>query len=130
MLVSAFVFGGIPEKAVKKAFAETDLYVSPALLKEYRDVPLALEAEGKLTPLQLKTLISGLAAFVIRTIVVYPRKKIFICRDPSDNMLLECCLEAKANFLITGDKDLLDMKTPPFHLKILTPRMLIEQGSR
>ncbi|MDP2960454.1 MAG: hypothetical protein Q8N71_03430 [candidate division Zixibacteria bacterium] len=47
---------------MKKAFAETDLYVSPALLKEYRDVPLALEAEGKLTPLQLKALISGLAA--------------------------------------------------------------------
>ena len=115
---------------MKKAFAETDIYVSPALLKEYRDVPLALEAEGKLIPLQLKTLISGLAAFVIRTIVVYPRKKIFICRDPADNMLLECCFESKADFLITGDKDLLDMKTPPFHLKILTPRMLIEQGSR
>jgi putative PIN family toxin of toxin-antitoxin system len=130
VLVSAFVFGRIPEKAVKKAFAEADLYVSPALLKENRDVPLALEAEGKLTPLQLKALISGLAAFVIRTNVVYPRKKICICRDPSDKMLLECCLEAKANFLITGDKDLLDMKTPPFHLKLLAPRMLIEQGSR
>jgi len=129
-LISAFVFGGIPEKAVKTAFTETDLYVSPALLKEYRDVPLSLEAEGKLTSLQLKALISGLAAFVNQANIVYPRKKVFICRDPSDNMLLECCLEAKANFLITGDKDLLDMKTPPFHLKILTPRMLIEQGSR
>jgi len=47
VLISAFVFGGIPEKAVKKAFAEADLYVSPALLKEYREVPLALEGEGK-----------------------------------------------------------------------------------
>lgn len=55
---------------MKKAFVEADLYVSPALLKEYREVPLALEGEGKLTPLQLqlKALISGLASFVARTI--------------------------------------------------------------
>lgn len=59
---------------MKKAFAETDIYVSPALLKEYRVVPLTLESERKLTPIQLKALVSGLAAFVTRTIVVYPHK--------------------------------------------------------
>ncbi|MDP3048233.1 MAG: hypothetical protein Q8N12_02240 [Thermodesulfovibrionales bacterium] len=36
-------------------------------------------------------------------------------------MLLECCLEAGANILITGDKDLLDIEDLPFNLKILTP---------
>ncbi len=128
-MVSAFVFGGIPEKSVKKAFAETDLYVSPALLKEYRDVPLALEAEGKITSLQLKALISGLAAFVTRTIIVHPRLKISICRDPADNILLECCFESKADILISGDRDLLDIKVLPFHLKILTPKKFLEQKS-
>jgi len=83
-----------------------------------------------MTPFQLKTLISGLASFVARTIVVYPRKKIFLCRDPEDNMLIECCLESKANFLITGDKDLLDMKPLTFQLKILSPRKFIEQRFR
>ena len=43
VLVSAFAFGGIPERAVKKAFADAELFVSPDLLREYRDVPLALE---------------------------------------------------------------------------------------
>ena len=127
MLISAFVFGGIPEKAVKKAFAEADRYVSPALLKEYREVPLILEDEKKLTQGQLKALISGLAAFVIRTIIVHPRSKISICRDPADNMLLECCLESQADILISGDRDLLDIKVLPFHLKILTPRKYLEQ---
>ena len=115
---------------MKKAFVDTDIYVSPALLQEYRDVPLTLEAEGKLTHNQLKALISGLATFVTKTIVVHPRKKISVCRDPSDNMLLECCLESEADFLITGDKDLLDLKALPFTLTILTPRKFIEQGLR
>jgi len=58
VLISAFAFGGLPEKAVKKAFAEAAVYISPALLQEYREVPLALERQGKLTSLQLKALIS------------------------------------------------------------------------
>jgi predicted nucleic acid-binding protein len=41
-------------------------------------------------------------------------------------MLLECCLAAKADFLITGDKDLLDMQAVPFGLKILSPRKFME----
>jgi putative PIN family toxin of toxin-antitoxin system len=127
VLVSAFAFGGIPEKAIKMAFAETDIYVSPSILKEYREVPLILEDEKKLTQAQLKALISGLAAFVTRTIVVHPRKKISICRDPADNMLLECCFESKADILISSDRDLVDIKALPFHLKILTPRKVLEQ---
>ncbi len=127
MLVSAFAFGGIPEKAIRMAFAETDIYVSPSILKEYREVPLILEDENKLTQAQLKALISGLAAFVTRTIVVHPRKKISICRDPADNMLLECCFESKADILISSDRDLVDIKVLPFHLKILTPRKFLEQ---
>jgi len=115
---------------VKKAFAEADLYISLALLKEYREVPLALEREGKITPLQLKALISGLASFAAKTIVVHPRKKLSLCRDPEDNMLLECCLEAKADFLITGDKDLLDMQPLPFQLTILSPRKFVEHTLR
>jgi len=127
VLVSAFIFGGIPEKAIKKSFAETEIYVSPSILKEYREVPLILEEQKKLTRSQLNALISGLASFVTRTIIVHPQTKISICRDPADNMLLECCLESKATILITGDRDLLDMKGLPFHLEILTPRKYLEQ---
>jgi putative PIN family toxin of toxin-antitoxin system len=112
---------------LKKAFAEADVYVSPALLKEYRDVPLALKAEGKIDHFQLKALISGIAAFVSRAKIVQPQKRLLICRDFADNMLLECCLEAKATMLITGDKDLLDIGDLPFNLKIVTPRKFIEE---
>jgi putative PIN family toxin of toxin-antitoxin system len=126
VLVSAFAFGGIPERAVKKAFAEAELFVSPDLLMEYRDVPLTLEGEGKLTHDQLKALISGLAAFVTRAILINPQRKLSICRNEEDNMLLECCLEARARFLVSGDKDLLDLRDLPFDLRVLTPRQFLE----
>jgi len=33
-----------------------------------------------------------------------------ICRDPKDDMYLECALAAAADYIITGDSDLLDLK--------------------
>jgi len=32
-------------------------------------------------------------------------------RDPDDNMVLECAIEGKAQYIVTGDKDLLVLKT-------------------
>jgi len=32
-----------------------------------------------------------------------------VCRDPKDNFLLSLCLIGNAAYLVTGDKDLLDM---------------------
>ena len=33
------------------------------------------------------------------------------CRDPKDNFLLELAIDGKADYLITGDNDLLELKT-------------------
>ena len=35
------------------------------------------------------------------------RGSVHVCRDPKDDMLLECASRAKADWLITGDDDLL-----------------------
>lgn len=130
MLVSAFVFGGTPERAIKKAFTKNEIWVSPQLLKEYREIPFELEREEKITNVQLRSLLSGTASFVVNAKVVIPRKKLSLCRDKADNMILECCLGADADFLITGDRDLLEiektrlrMKLPK--LKIVSPRTFL-----
>jgi len=128
VLVSAFAFGGVPKKAVKKASKEADIYVSPTLLDEYRDTPLELEAEEKINHIQLKALISGIASFVANTRIVYPSVKLSLCRDAEDNMLIECCYVAGADILITGDKDLLEIENLPFDLKILTPQRYLESA--
>jgi len=127
VIISAFAFGGTPRKAVSKAFEEARIFVSPPLLNEYRHVPIELLAKNKIDKEQFKALISGIAAFVSKAVVVSPKKKLLICRDPQDNLVLECCIEAGADLLITGDKDLLDIKTLPFKLKILTSRMYLKK---
>ena len=100
--------------------------MSPDLLAEYRNVPSKLEAEGKISHLQFEALISGIASFVANAKVVLPRKRLMLCRDEKDNMVLDCCLEAKASVLITGDRDLLVIVNPPFRLRILTSKEYVE----
>ena len=41
------------------------------------------------------------------TIRVEPKKRIRACRDPADDFILEIAVEGKADYLVTGDDDLL-----------------------
>ncbi len=118
---------GVPEEALLDAIADTDIFVSPQLLDEYREVPRQLLESGKIDVRQFQSLISGIAAFVSRARVVYPDHPIVICRDQEDNMLLECCKTARADYLITGDRDLLELEKLPFRLMIVTPRRFLER---
>lgn len=43
--------------------------------------------------------------------IVQVISKIELCRDPKDDFLLSLATDSKADYLITGDKDLLDLKT-------------------
>lgn len=113
--------------AVKKAFAECRVIVSPQILTEYRSIPLALKTSGKITSAQFKALVAGIAAFVAGAHVVTPRRSIRICRDPYDDMLIECCVEAKAAILLSGDKDLLSLTDTFPWLKIMRPKVFVEE---
>lgn len=80
----------------------------------------------------MKALLSGIASFVVRAGVIIPETKLSLCRDEGDNMVLECCLAAKADFLISGDNDLLELegdtlKTAIAKLRILSPRAFLKR---
>ena len=90
-------------------------------------MPLELFRKNKINNEQFKSLISGTAAFVSKAAVINPKKKLIICRDPNDNLVLECCLEAGADILITGDKDLLEVKNLPFEPRIYTPSTYLKK---
>jgi putative PIN family toxin of toxin-antitoxin system len=96
------------------------------LLQEYRKTPVKLEDQRKITHQQMQALIAGIAAVVSHAKIVYPAEKLSLCRDPEDDMILECCQTSKAKILITEDKDLLEIADLPFELRIITAQAFIE----
>jgi len=48
-----------------------------------------------------------------------------VCRDPKDDMILECALNANAAAIVTGDKDLLVLQRYR-DLRVLTARQYVE----
>ena len=135
MLVSAYAFGGIPAEAVGHVLARAAPWVSEELLEEYREVPPQLLSEGKIHREKLQALVSGIASYVSAARLVKPKKQVRICRDPEDDMVLECCRAAGATVLITGDGDLLALasklgESPGLRrLRIMTSRAYLESRS-
>jgi uncharacterized protein len=133
VVVSGFVFGGIPKEALLQVFKKADVWVSPDILNEYREVSLELEEVGKISREQLRVLVAGIAALFVNAEIIYPERVVSVCRDAEDNILLDACLAAKADYLITGDRDLLDLDSNYLRsvglkkLKILNPRDFISK---
>lgn len=74
---------------------------------------------SKLTCQQLAELCCQIAT-VIRPATIPPT----VLRDPDDDHVLACALTAQADYIVTGDKDLLDLKQ--FHtVPILTAEAAI-----
>lgn len=55
-----------------------------------------------------------------------PAEEVTDCRDPKDNMVLECALSGKADFIVTRDRDLLSLRKFK-HTRILTPHKFIKR---
>jgi putative PIN family toxin of toxin-antitoxin system len=58
---------------------------------------------------------------------VDPQCTVSDCRDPDDNRVLECAIEAKATFIVTGDHHLLDLD-PYQGIAILSPRDFLDRA--
>ncbi len=80
------------------------LIVSPAIVEEVADVlsrPDLLGVKGV-----RKVDADRLVELLRQAPVVFPSEKVTVCRDPDDNKFWEAALAAKAEYLVTGDKDL------------------------
>lgn len=62
----------------------------------------------------------ALAAVMARMVHVKIRGKVKVCRDPNDNMFLECAALADATRIVAGDKDLLTLGSYQ-EIRIITP---------
>lgn len=117
VIVSAFGWHGKPKDVVRLASSGKIVnFISAEILDELRRVisypkfcfPETLHAEILETMFSISTLIeSGEIVYVIKD-------------DPSDNRILECAVSAGAEFIITGDSHLLNLKNFK-GIEILTP---------
>ncbi len=128
VLISA-AFGGAPLNAVSKAFSKGEVYLSPVVTAEIRETIERLSS--KLGEEKTKILISLWNRFQSLCRMEEPIRNVSVCRDPKDDAYLSLCASIDAEYLITGDKDLLVVdpaREPalPGDLKILTPREYLE----
>jgi len=116
VLVAAFVTEGVCAKLLGRARRkQLDLVISLFILKEFENVLLKKFSASKEQIRTATKLISEAAQIVSHESMVSG-----ICRDPDDDQILSCALSAEADYLVTGDMDLLELKE--FHgIKILTP---------
>ena len=131
VVVSA-MFGGIPRKAFLKALRTCDVYVSPEIKLELSS--LLDELEGKLGRSGIKRLRSIVLNLLSTSREVVAGRKIELSRDKKDNAYLNLCLRVRADFLLTGDKDLVEISTKKLkpsglnRLKIVWPDIFLSEA--
>ena len=82
-------------------------YTSPEILQELQD-----KLESPKLGFSRADVVRWLSRLEDAIIVIRPQQKVDVLteRDPDDNKILECALEAKADLIITADHDLLSLK--------------------
>lgn len=105
--ISALIFGGNPRNCLELArHGEAELFTSGVILLE---ISQKLKNKFKWKDQEVFDVIEGLSKFIKK---VTPREKLSVIKaDPTDNKILECAKEAKADFIVSGDvKHLLFLK--------------------
>ncbi len=118
VLVSAFVSEGVCSKRLGRARrGQFQLITCSFILNEFEAVLLK-----KLSATQAETMQALRVLTEAVSINAQPSQAISgICRDPDDDHILSCSKAAGADYLVTGDSDLLDLRE--FQgARIITPR--------
>jgi len=109
IFVSAIFWGGFPKAVLVRVAEELDtLFITKAIVYEIQNV--LIKPKFRLTAEIAKQRISEIEALG-NIVVISPKHRVKgVCRDPKDDMYLECAISADADYIISGDFDLLDIK--------------------
>jgi putative PIN family toxin of toxin-antitoxin system len=101
---------------------KVDLFLSEFILEELAGV---LASKARLIPKEVEDVLRILRG---RSTIVTPKTRLHVIqRKDSDNRILECAVDARAQVLLTGNfRDLLPLKSFR-HIPILTPRDFLDK---
>ena len=118
VLIAAFVADGVCATLLSRARkGHCDLLLCPCIVEEFQRV-LRRKFKASAEELAQALVLLGEAAVEMVTVDVEVSG---ICRDADDDRILACARAAAADCLVTGDDDLLVLKTYGT-IRILTPR--------
>ena len=118
--ISAIKYGGTPLAAILRALDADTI----ATCNELEDEVVRVASEKFHIP--ASDVRDQLAHLLLRAVRVAITGKVSgVCRDPKDDFILECALRANSDMIITGDKDLLSLKSFGT-IQIMTPRQYID----
>lgn len=116
VFISGFLFGGNPRKIIEAWINKKYIFcLSPQLKAEIIN---KLQNKFSLSNQALQTIEETLD---VNTDKYIPKKKFSICKDPQDNFLLELSHEAAADYLVSGDKLVLELRRYK-KTKIISPK--------
>ncbi len=131
VLISS-VFGGLPLESINLVMSQHNVFYSDDIEKELKGVLQKLEI--KLKNNQIQKLQENLSKFLSYCKKVSVTENLSICRDRKDDRYLSLCKQVSADYLITGDKDLLTIPRDVLQrnnltCNIVSPAEFIKQES-
>jgi uncharacterized protein len=110
---------GIPAQVSDLALARRfRCFVSESLISEYQAV--LLRPRFGFSAKDVAELMQALRRIAI---LVSPRKQVTVALDPNDNHILECALEARADYIVTGN--IRHFPAQFQDIRIITPRQFL-----
>lgn len=120
VLVSGIFWGGVPEKILELAMnGAVEIYATEEILNEYFRIIERIGKKDKDLCSQWKMLLMQIVK------IVEPVRKMKICRDPKDDMFLECAVSSEAEYIVSGDDDLLSLEMVD-DIQIVTAKRCLE----
>jgi len=131
VIISA-AFEGKPLEAVVRALENHKVYLSKTIEQELLGVLSGLSK--KLSEDQLSFIHEKIKQFLTLATHISLASHVVLSRDPKDDHYLSLCKEIGAEFLVTGDKDLLSiseekLKANGISCKVVSPQEFLEHIS-
>lgn len=105
IIASAVFFGGNPRKIIEALFEKKlEAFITPEILEEYHET--FEELQNKYPQKRIYVPVTQIAE-ACRMII--PDKTFEVCRDADDNKFIDCAYAGRCIYIVTGDKDLLDI---------------------
>ena len=103
VVISGTFFGGAPRRVVEAiGKKEIKAYATPEIIEEYEEI-----VEEMISRKQGNLRKDVLSLFTAKLNLIEAKTKVEVCRDPDDDKFISCALDAKALYIVSGDKDLL-----------------------